>query len=621
MTDRPHPSGPASNLGGRLADVGRALKPEWLSAVNAKTFKADATAGLTSATVVLPQAVAFAAIAGLPPQYGFYTAIVVPIVAGLFGSSWVMVSGPTLVVSALMASTLTPHAQPFTPEFIAQAICLTLFVGLLQCAFGALRLGRFVNFISHSVMIGFTAAAALLISVSQLKDALGVSTERGHSIIEQIANLAGALGQTNLTAVSIAAATLVCLVAVRSVAPKLPAFVIALGVGSLLGVALGAERLGVRMVGALPSITPELALPTVSFAYVQALAEGGFAIALLGLVEAISIGRAFGLKQNRPFDANREIVAQGLSNVVGSFFQCYAASGSFTRSGVNYEAGAATPLSAILSSAFLVAILLVVAPLFGEVPIPAVAAVILYVAFRLVDVGAIRHILATSRTETTITAVTFFAGLLVSLEFAVYGGVIVSLMIFLSRTAKPTLSITAPDNQQTHRPFRNAEMYSLPECPQAAFARLEGPLYFGSVDYLERELNRIQRQRPHQKRLGLVLRGTGDVDLPGAELIIAETKRRRAMGGDLYVIARFSPLVRTLDRFHVIEVLGKDNLLPSKAEAIARIVPDLDPAICRTCRSRIFRECPPPEATTPPSPAAGLASAAPAIGAAQIAAT
>lgn len=591
MSDQPLPFSSAFSL----ADLGKALRPVWIGAVTPQTVKADVMAGLTSATVVLPQAVAFAAIAGLPPQYGFYTAIVAPIVAALFGSSWVMVSGPTLVVSALMMSTLSPHAQPFTQEFVAQAICLTFFVGLLQCAFGALQLGRFVNFISHSVMIGFTAAAALLISVSQLKDALGVTAARGHSIFEQTANLVAAVGSTNLIAVGIAVATLMTLVGLRIFAPKLPGFLIALGVGSGLGVAIGAEALGVKMVGALPSITPHPSLPPVSFSYVSSLAEGAFAIALLGLVEAISIGRAFGLKQNRPFDANREIVAQGLSNVVGGFFQCYAASGSFTRSGVNYEAGAATPVSAILSSVFLVAILLVVAPLFGHVPIPAVAAVILYVAYRLVDVTAIRHMAGTSGTETTIMAVTFAAGLFVNLEFAVYGGVIVSLLIFLSRTAKPTLAVSAPDGAQAHRPFRNAELFSLPECPQAAFARLEGPLYFGSVDYLERELARVERERPHQKRLGVILRGVGDVDLPGAEMIIAEARRRRARGGDLYLIARFPPLLRTLERFHVIEVLGEDNVIDTKDEAVAKIVPQLDPEICRTCRSRIFRECPRPQ--------------------------
>lgn len=592
MTDQAQPMARAEPAERSLAGFGRALRPVWLTAVTRSTVKADVVAGLTSATVVLPQAVAFAAIAGLPPQYGFYTAIVVPIVAGLFGSSWVMVSGPTLVISALTASTLLPHAQPLSEAYIAQAIFLTLFVGLLQCAFGALRLGRFVNFISHSVMVGFTAAAALLIAVSQLKDALGVTVARGHSIFEQVAHLAGGLGSTHPVALAVAAVTLASLIVIRLFAPRLPAFIIALAVGAGAGVFLEAESLGVRMVGALPSITPTLVLPEFSFSYLTNLSEGAFAIALLGLVEAISIGRAFGLKQGRPFDANREIVAQGLSNLVGSFFKCYPASGSFTRSGVNYESGAATPLSAILSSAFLLAILLVVSPLFGHVPIPAVAAVILYVAYRLVDVAAIRHIASTSRSETIVMAVTFAAGLIVNLEFAVYGGVIVSLLIFLSRTAKPTLSVSAPDQAQAQRPFRNAELFSLPECPQATFIRLDGALYFGSVDYLEREFERIGRLRPGQRRLVLILRGVGDVDMPGAELVIAEAKRRRARGGDLYLVARFPPLLKTLERFRVIEALGRDNVFDTKDEAVSHIVRTLDADVCSTCAARIFRECP-----------------------------
>lgn len=592
MTDQSHQLGGLGPSEWSWGAVGRALRPVWLTSVTRSTLKADVIAGVTSATVVLPQAVAFAAIAGLPPQYGFYTAIVVPIIAGLWGSSWVMVSGPTLVISALTASTLTPLAPPLSAQYITLAVFLALFVGVLQCVFGALRLGRFVNFISHSVMVGFTAAAALLIAVSQVKDALGIVAQRGHTIFQQIANLVSGAGTANLAAAGIAGVTLACLIAIRMLAPKLPAFIIALAAGGAFGVAIGAEAKGVRMVGALPSIAPLPALPEVSFDYFSALSEGAFAIALLGLVEAISIGRAFALKQNKPFDANREIVAQGMSNVAGGLFQCYPASGSFTRSGVNYEAGAATPLSAILSSAFLIAILLVVAPLFAQVPIPAVAAVILYVAYRLVDVAAIRHVASTSRSETIIIAVTFAAGLFVNLEFAVYGGVIVSLLIFLSRTAKPTLSVSAPDRAQAHRPFRNAQQYDLPECPQSAFIRLDGALYFGSVDYLERELDRFARERPHQRRLVLILRGVGDVDMPGAELIIAEAKRRRARGGDLYLVARFRPLLKTLERFHVIEALGPGHVFDTKDEAIAHIVSGLESEICASCSSRIFRECP-----------------------------
>lgn len=568
------------------------LLPDWIGEVTPTTVRADLFAGFTSATVVLPQAVAFAAIAGLPPQYGLYTAIVVPVIGAWFGSSRVMVSGPTLVISVLLFSTLATHAQPGSAEFVAKAIALTLLAGLFQLAFGVLRLGKLVNFVSHSVMVGFTAAAAVLITVSQLKDALGIAAPRGGSIIESVGHLLAETGSIEPRAVAIAAATLATLVGCRMLSPRLPAFIGALLVGSLAGFVLHAEGSGIPMVGALPSVVPNFAWPPLSPLNVGVLAEGAFAIALLGLLEAVAIGRAFALKTNRRFDADREITAQGLSNIGGSFFQSFAGSGSFTRSGVNYESGGKTPLAAIASSGFLLLVLLFVAPLFARIPVAAIAAVILYVAFRLVDFTTIRHILSTSPAEAVIVGCTFFAGLFVNLEFAIYGGVITSLVIFLSHTSRPALAVGAPDTTSTHRPFRNAALHGLPECPQTVFVRLDGPLYFGSVDYLEREFERFSITRPEQKNLVLVLRGVGDIDLPGAELIIQQTRRRRSHGGDLFIVARYPPLRHRLTKYHVTEVVGADHIFESKGEAIAQIVPRLDPDICARCSSRIFLECP-----------------------------
>ena len=568
------------------------LTPGWLSDVTPATLRADLFAGFTSATVVLPQAVAFSAIAGLPPQYGLYTAIVVPVVAAAFGSSRLMVSGPTLVISALTFSSLSAVSSVGSPEYIANAVTLTLMVGVLQFAFGMIQLGKLVNFISHSVMLGFTASAAVLIGISQLKDALGVITPRGATVVDRIANLVGSAGLLNVTATIIAIATVITLVVARSISPKIPAFIIALVVGSGIGVALHAPERGVSMVGELPSLLPGAALPHLSFGSIRQLGEGAFAVALLGLLEALSIGRAFAQRSGDRFDANKEIMGQGLSNIVGSFFQCYAGSGSFTRSGVNQEAGARTPIAAITSSLFLIIILLCVSPLFAKIPVPAIAGIILYVAFKLVDFAAIRHIVTTSRTEALILSLTFLAGLFVNLEFSIYSGVICSLIIFLSRTAKPALPISAPDPSFPDRRFRNASIFGLAECPQVVFARLDGQLYFGSVDFLEMEFERIHRERADQKVLVLVLRGVGDIDLPGAELIIAECRRRRAIGGDLVLVARYRPLLDKLTRFGVVDAVGPSNVFESKGAAIEGMISRLDADICAGCQKRIFFDCP-----------------------------
>lgn len=578
----------------RVSSLGGWLVPDWLTEVTPAALRNDLFAGFTSATVVLPQAVAFAAIAGLPAQHGLYTALVIPVVAALFGSSRVMVSGPTLVISAVMFSSLSETWNPNSPEYIAHAITLTLLVGAFQFAFGILQLGRFVTFISHSVMIGFTLAAATLITLSQMKDAFGIVAARGDTIIETIGNLASGAGSTNPYAVTIASVTLLTLVTTRMLAPRIPGFVLALLAGTAASWIMGAESLGVKMVGALPSLIPTSAVPELTLTSVRELGEGAFAIALLGLLEAISIGRAFAVKTNSEFNATREILGQGLSNIVGSFFQCYAGSGSFTRSGVNYEAGAKTPLSAISSSVLLLLILLLVSPVFAHIPVPAIAGVILYVAFRLIDIPKIWHILATSRAETAVLSLTYLAGLLVDLEFAIYGGVITSLLIFLTKTARPNLAIGAPDMSTPKRQFRNVEFFDLPECPQAIFVRLDGPLYFGSVDFLEKEFDRLLSERPHQRILVLTLRGVGDIDLPGAELIIAEAKKRRALGGDIYVAVRFPPLKKKLERFRVIDAIGPANVGESNSDAIKAIFSRMDPEVCRTCKARIFLECPRP---------------------------
>jgi len=567
------------------------LQPNWLQDVTSKTIRADLLAGFTSATVVLPQAVAFAAIAGLPPQYGLYTAIVLPVVAGLFGASRVMVSGPTLVISALTFSALVGQGRVNTADFVAVAIALALLVGVFQICFGALQLGKMVNFISHSVMLGFTAAAALLIVISQIKDALGIEAARGKTIVDTIANLVAAIPQANVFAFLIAAVTLTVLVALRIFVPRLPAFLVALAAGGLVCAALGPNAAQIKMIGSLPAIVPAFALPELSFNLLHGLSEAAFAIALLGVVEAISIGRVFAAKTGKPFDPNREIVAQGLSNVAGSLFQCYPGSGSFTRSGVNYEAGAKTPLSAIASSFILILILVLVAPLFQRLPVPAIAAVILFVAYRLVDFAAIKRILVTSFLETSIVIVTFLGGVFVSLEFAIYAGVILSLLFFLSKTTKPGLAIGAPDHRLPRHPFRNAELHGLKECPQAVFARLDGPLYFGSVSFLERELERIRRERAQQKVLVLILRGVGGIDLQGAELLIDEVRRRRSAGGDMFIVARYLPLRKELENFGVLHEFSAVNIVESKGEAVEAIIEKIDLSICATCKNRIFTEC------------------------------
>lgn len=566
----------------------RLIPGRWVRQVTPATLRADLVAGLTGATVVLPQGVAFATIAGLPPQYGLFTAMVTPIVAAVFGSSMVMVSGPTTAISAVVFSALSGIYAPGSAAFIQMALTVTVMVGVIQIAFGLAGIGRLAAFVSPSVMLGFTAAAAVLIAVAQAPDALGVVVEARDTVFERVAAAIWAAPQADWRAVLIAATALLTAAGFRALSPHAPNFLVALVLASLVGYLVDAEAAGVRMVGALPTIVPSFTMPTLSLAELAKAKEAAFAIALIGLLEAISIGRAFAARARQPFDADQETVGQGLSNTIGGLFQCYPGSGSFTRSGLNVEAGARTPMAAIFASVFLFAILWYLAPVAAHIPIPALAGVILYVAAKLIAVRAIANAARASRAEGVIILATVVAGLVVKLEFSIYVGVILSLLIFLSKTARPTLAISAPDGEGV---FRNAQLFNLPECPQIVFTRLDGPLYFGSTDAVSRAFREIEHRRPSQKHVVLVLKGVGDIDFNGGEVIAEEAERRRALGGSLSIVTRYAPLLKRLTKLGVIARLDKGAVYARKGDAIAGVTERLSDAVCARCSARIFSEC------------------------------
>jgi SulP family sulfate permease len=565
---------------------------QWLSQVNGHSVRADAFAGFTNAAIVLPQGVAFATIAGLPPEYGLYTAMITAVIAAIFGSSMIMISGPTTAISAVLFATLSDVAVPGTQRYIELALMLTVMVGIFQMAGGIGKLGGIVSFVSHSVMTAFTAAAALLIGVSQLAGALGVHVERGGNVVERIWRLGEHFVEVNMIAVSISSFTLICAVVLAKLAPKLPGFLIALVAGSGLAYLMDAASNGVSMVGALPNDLPTLHVPSVSFGDVGMLAPGAAAIALVGLLEAISIGRAFAVRRKEDFDANQEMIGQGLSNAVGGFFQCYAGSGSFTRSGVNASSGAMTPMSGLFASAFLALILLFIAPLVAYIPVPAMAGLILFVAWKLIDVAELRHIFGTRCAETVILCLTLAAGLFIELDFAIYVGVIASLCVFIYESASPDLPVITPTVSANGQRKFHAVGTPFPDlCPQLLIMRLDGPLFFGSVEAVEKRIKAIRKSHKRQKHWIFTMKSVGKIDLAGADLLIKVIREIKADGGSFRIVAHFEPLIKSLERLHVLDELGHDQLYSSKFEALAAATQDLDKHICKGCLREIFVEC------------------------------
>ena len=406
--------------------------------------QADLLAGLTGAVVVLPQAVAYATLAGMPIQYGLYAAMVPCLVAALFGSSRLMVTGPANAISLTTAYLVAPLAAPFSPEYVDLVLVLCLLVGLLQVLLGLARLGRWIEKVPHSVVVGFTAGVALLIINSQIPVLTGIDAARGASILATLTALVQQIGAVDWVAFGLGVLTLLVIVAWAPWNRRIPSMLVGVVVGSLvawLAQTAWPEQVAVQLVPPLPSALPAFRVPTITVENMRLLFSATLVMTLLALTEASAIAKSLALRSGEQLDGNQEFVGQGLANIAGSFFSAYPSSGSFNRSGVNIASGARTPLAAASAALWLVAILALVKPLAGYLALPVIAGLLLVVAWRLIDFGGIRHIWGRSWRsawgERAILMVTGFATVAVSLEWAILFGLLTAFLVSRLQTSEP----------------------------------------------------------------------------------------------------------------------------------------------------------------------------------------
>jgi SulP family sulfate permease len=576
----------------------------WWPDVTRASLRADALAGLTGAIVVLPQGVAFAAIAGLPPEYGLYAAMVPAVIAALFGSSRLMMSGPTTPASIVLFSTLAALAVPGSATYIYYALTLTFMVGLVQLAMGVARMGHLVDFISDSVIVGFSAGAGVLIAVSQAKDFLGVELPRGLNLYEVITGLWQRAAQIDWMTVEVGVVSLAAGLLARRRLPAVPYMLVAMVAGGVLAFVFNAFLHGdIALLSVSAAALPPVSSPGFSFLLWQQLAPAALAVTFFALTQTVSISRALAARTGDRVDANQEFIGQGLSNLCGAFFSGYVSTGSFNRSAVNYEAGARTPLSSLFAAALLVLLLLVVAPLLSYMPSAATAAVLFLVAAGIIDVAAIRKILRASRPDAAVLVTTFLATVLLSLDFAILLGVLVSLVIFLNQSSRPRILVRVPDPRSPKRRFNTDP--ALPECPQLKIIRIDGPLFFGAANYVAERLRVLLARYPAQRHLLILARTMNFIDAVGAEMLARESRQRRALGGGVYLHQVTDEARGILRRGGYEAEIGADHFFDHKGEAIATIFDRLDRNVCASCTRRIFNEC----KTLPrPSPDAGADS-------------
>jgi sulfate permease, SulP family len=562
----------------------------WRHRVNRESLRFDLLAGLVAAVLVLPQGVAYATLAGMPPEYGLYGAMLPAIVAALWGSSWHLVSGPTNASSLMVFATVSAFAVPFSPAYVTLVLTLNLMVGLVKLGLGIARLGSLVNFISTSVVIGFTAGAGLLIIGAQLRNFFGIPVPQEASFILGIRDFITHILETDPAVLAVGLFTLLAAIAGKRWWPRVPYMLTGIVLGAMFAWLLAVSGIAqVPTIGALPSAIPPFSVPDMSLQTWQTLAPIALALTVIGLSEAISSARAVALKSGQRIDGNQEFIGQGLGNIVGAFTSSYPTSGSFNRTGANYEAGARTPLACVCSAILLLVILLLVRPLASFLPVASMAAVLFIVAWGLIDMRSIRRVWRTSRADGLTLAVTFIATLTIRLEVAILVGVLVSLLIYLNWATHPQVVRVVPDPAHQRR-FRTAKGDAA-LCPQLDILRIDGALFFGSVEHIRDEIEAARAERPATRNLLLIGSRINLLDNAGADLLAYLARSLRESGTRLYLCQLRPAVYALLERGGFLDEIGRDHVFATKEQALAGIYHKLDAAKCAGCTPRIFNEC------------------------------
>ncbi|QXI28604.1 SulP family inorganic anion transporter [Pseudomonas vanderleydeniana] len=480
----------------------------WLPRQTRASVSRDLIVGLSGAILALPQSVAYALIAGLPPAYGLYAAIVPVLIACLWGSSWHLICGPTAAISIVLFASVSPLAVPGSQDYITLILLLTFIAGIFQWLLGMLRFGALVNFVSHSVVLGFTLGAAVVIALGQLPNLMGIDVASQATALNGLLALIQHLGELDRPSLALGLGTLVVGLVLKSLLPRWPTLLITLVLSSLLvwlwpGM-FGHVQLVKGFAGRLPPFSP---LPLDLEAFLRLL-PSAVAVGMLGLVTSLSIARSLSTRSQQLLDANQEVRAQGLSNIVGSLFSGYLSAGSFTRAALSYEAGACSPLAGVFSALWVALFAVCGSALIAHIPIPAMAGSILLISWGLVDHRGIRALLRVSHAEFVVMALTCVATLLLELQTAIYAGVLASLFFYLKRTSQPRVQHWRDGDEEV--------------------LRVGGSIFFGASHYLQ-----VRLQRLKGPRVVIEAQQINFIDYSGVEMLHQEARRLAREGRSL----------------------------------------------------------------------------------------
>ena len=516
--------------------------------VDAATLKADLLAGIAVSLLAIPQSMAYAQLAGVPPYYGLYAAFIPSIVAVLFGSSGILSTGPVALTSLLTAASVSQLAPPGSDQFVAWVTLLALISGIFQLGLGLARAGVLVNLLSHPVLMGFVNAAALLIALSQLPALTGIAIPPtpGRSLLLDVVRMLLSLDALHWTTLALGLLALAILFGFKRVAPKWPGVLIMVVVLTVTSYAIGFGAHGGRIVGEIPKGLPSFAVPDASWSAVIALLPAAFVIALVSFMEVMSSSKVIAMRTRTRWDENQELIGQGLAKIVAGFCQSMPVSGSFSRSALNLSVGARTGFSALFAAAFVLLTLLFLTPLFHHLPQPALAAMIIMAVANLFDFGALRRAWLANRDDGIAALLTFVATLIFApdIQNGILTGVLFSLGAFIYRRMTPRVTVTAPPTG----------------APDAPVVRFDAALFFGNASLFEDAVLELTKRQPVPRSIVVDASGINQVDASAVEMLRTLVLRLREAGATLVFVGVKPQFFEVSRRTGLLAEIGPENL-------------------------------------------------------------
>lgn len=548
----------------------------WLPNYTAKKFRGDLTAGLTTGVMFIPQGMAYAVIAGVPPIYGLYAGVIPLLIYPLLGTSKNLSIGPVAIDMLIVAAGVSLLADPNSERYITLTILLTMMAGSLQLLMGSMQLGALFNIFSRPVIAGFTLAAPIIIAFSQLNNLLGIELPQTQYIIVTIQETFQNFDQVHFQTVLWGGTAIFLLAIMKYLKPILPASVIIVSISIFLAWFTGASSMGIKLVGDIPTGLPPLSLPEINFNNMRELLPTALTLALVQFMTVASLGQTFAKRNNYIVDPNHELVAIGASNFLGSLFQSIPVSGSFSRSAASEQANVQTSFANIITSSIIIATLLLLTPIFYFLPMPILAAIIIVSALNLIDISEFKFLYTTKRSEGFIAIFTAICTLLIGIQEGILLGVVASMLQILYKYSRPNVAELGiiPGTRLFKNLDRNPEAKTI---DGVLILRVDASFSFINADYFRDYILETSRERNETTRYVVIDGSTiNNLDTTATDKLKSMVTTLKNWDIELYIAGLKGPVRDVIDKSGLREYLGDDHYFRDPHEAISHILKIMD---------------------------------------------